>query len=89
MLRRFVHALCPLAVLLAATFTFAQAEFSAEIVNQGKESSEPTKVYFAKDKMRIEGLEHGGRGGNGALHSHNWHHRRPYTICVCDRRQYE
>ncbi|MBZ5682609.1 MAG: DUF4412 domain-containing protein [Acidobacteriia bacterium] len=67
MLRRFVHALCPLAVLLAATFTFAQAEFSAEIVNQGKESSEPTKVYFAKDKMRIEGLEHGGRGGNGAF----------------------
>ena len=41
--------------MLAASFAMAQAEFSAEIVDLQK-SGTPTqaKIYFAKDKMRIE-----------------------------------
>jgi len=43
------------ALMLAASFAVAQAEFSAEIVDLQK-SGTPTqaKIYFAKDKMRIE-----------------------------------
>jgi hypothetical protein len=41
--------------MLAASFAVAQAEFSAEIVDLQKQGT-PTqaKIYFAKDKMRIE-----------------------------------
>lgn len=41
--------------MLAASFAVAQAEFSAEIVDLQK-SGTPTmaRIYFAKDKMRIE-----------------------------------
>jgi hypothetical protein len=41
--------------MLAASFAMAQAEFSAEIVDLQKPGT-PTqaKIYFAKDKMRIE-----------------------------------
>jgi hypothetical protein len=41
--------------MLAASFAVAQAEFSAEIIDLQK-SGTPTqaKIYFAKDKMRIE-----------------------------------
>jgi hypothetical protein len=63
MLRLLTRALCSFAILLAANLAFTQTEFSAEIVNHGKsEGSEPAKVYFAKDKMRIEGKDHGGMG---------------------------
>jgi Domain of unknown function (DUF4412) len=43
------------ALMLAASLAVAQAEFSAEIVDLQK-SGTPTqaKIYFAKDKMRIE-----------------------------------
>ena len=53
--------------LIAFTFPcaslFAQTEFSAEIVDTQKPDT-PTqaKVYFAKDKMRIESQEHNSRG---------------------------
>jgi hypothetical protein len=46
---------CFFALILAASFVVAQAEFSAEIVDLQKPGT-PTqaKIYFAKDKMRIE-----------------------------------
>jgi hypothetical protein len=55
MLRWITRVSCFCALMLAASFAVAQAEFSAEIVDLQK-SGTPTqaKIYFAKDKMRIE-----------------------------------
>lgn len=55
MLRWITRVSCSCALMLAASFAVAQAEFSAEIVDLQK-SGTPTqaKIYFAKDKMRIE-----------------------------------
>jgi hypothetical protein len=55
MLRWTTRASCFCALMLAASFAVAQAEFSAEIIDLQK-SGTPTqaKIYFAKDKMRIE-----------------------------------
>lgn len=55
---------CVLSVTLAASLAFAQAEFSADIVDLHK-SGAPTlaKIYFAKDKMRIEAQKSGAQSG--------------------------
>jgi hypothetical protein len=55
MLRWTTRASCFCTLMLAASFAVAQAEFSAEIIDLQK-SGTPTqaKIYFAKDKMRIE-----------------------------------
>ena len=55
MLRWITRVSCFSALMLAASFAVAQAEFSAEIVDLQKPGT-PTqaKIYFAKDKMRIE-----------------------------------
>jgi Domain of unknown function (DUF4412) len=52
------------AVVLAASFVLAQAEFSGEVVDLQKPGA-PTvaKLYFAKDKMRIEAQTSGPHGG--------------------------
>lgn len=54
---------CFLTLTLAASFALAQAEFSAEIVDLQKPGA-PTmaKIYFAKDKMRIESQTASARG---------------------------
>jgi hypothetical protein len=53
-----------LAFMLAASFALAQVEFSAEIVDLQKPGT-PTlaKIYFAKDKMRIESEAAPAHGG--------------------------
>ncbi len=52
------------ALLLAASFAFAQSEFSAEIVNQsGKANRGATKVYFGKDRMRFDAADMKEQGG--------------------------
>jgi len=50
--------------MLAASFVVAQAEFSADIVDLQKPGT-PTqaKIYFAKDKMRIESQTASAHGG--------------------------
>jgi hypothetical protein len=55
MLRWTTRVSCFCALMFAASLAVAQAEFSAEIVDLQK-SGTPTqaKIYFAKDKMRIE-----------------------------------
>jgi outer membrane lipoprotein-sorting protein len=52
-----------IAFIFPCASLFAQTEFSAEIVDTQK-SDTPTqaKVYFAKDKLRIESQEHNSRG---------------------------
>jgi hypothetical protein len=63
-LRFMVRASCLIAIVLAASFLPAQAEFSAEIVDLQKPGSPTTgKIYFARNKMRIESLSSGPRAG--------------------------
>ena len=54
--------------MLAASFVVAQAEFSAEIVDLQKPGT-PTqaKIYFAKDKMRIESQTASAHGGGAVI----------------------
>src|SRR5258708_26903165 len=68
MLRLIIRNSCFIAVLLAANFALGQNEFSAEIVNTEK-SDNPVqaKIYFAKDKMRIESQERNARGGGAYI----------------------
>jgi hypothetical protein len=54
---------CFLALMLAASFLLAQTEFSAEMVDTQKEGKPTTaKLYFAKDKLRIESQTAGAHG---------------------------
>jgi Domain of unknown function (DUF4412) len=46
---------CLVLLILPSTFVFAQAEFSAEIVDlQKPNASSQAKIYFTKDKLRVE-----------------------------------
>jgi hypothetical protein len=64
MLRRITCVFCFFVLLLSASFVVAQAEFSADIVDLQKQGT-PTqaKIYFAKDKMRIESQASARTGG--------------------------
>jgi hypothetical protein len=64
MLRWIARISCLFALMLAASFVLAQTEFSAEIVDLQKPGT-PTqaKIYFAKDKMRIESQSSARTGG--------------------------
>ena len=55
-----------LAVILVASVALAQTEFSAEIVDLEKPGTAAAKLYFGKDKLRIESQNSGARSG-GAL----------------------
>lgn len=52
------------ACLLAANFAIAQTEFSADVVTSRGEPSTPTKIYFGKDKLRIDPSDRRGMGGS-------------------------
>ena len=55
MLRWITRVSCFCVLMLAASFAVAQAEFSAEIVDLQKSGTPAqARIYFAKDKMRIE-----------------------------------
>ncbi len=64
MLRSLTRIFCFFVLTLAARFALAQTEFSAEIVDLQKPGT-PTqgKIYFAKDKMRIESQASARTGG--------------------------
>jgi hypothetical protein len=67
MLQRVARIFCFFALILAAGLMLAQTEFSAEIVDLQKPDAPTTaKVYFGKDKLRIESQNSGARAG-GAL----------------------
>lgn len=56
------------ATLFSANFALAQAEFSADIVDLQKSGTPITaKIYFAKDKMRIEPAARSPRGGGAVI----------------------
>ena len=64
MLRWIARISCFFAFVLASSFVLAQSEFSAEIVDLQKPGT-PTqgKIYFAKDKKRIESQSSARTGG--------------------------
>jgi hypothetical protein len=68
MLRCVARISCFLGIMLAASFVLAQMEFSAEIVDLQKPGA-PTmaKIYFAKDKIRIESQAGGPRAGGAII----------------------
>jgi hypothetical protein len=68
MLRWIARTSCFLALMLAASFLVAQTEFSAEIVDLQKPGT-PTqaKIYFAKDKIRVESQTGGAHGGGAVI----------------------
>jgi len=67
MLRWIVRVSCFSALVLVASFAVAQAEFSAEIVDLQKSGTpSQAKLYFGKDKIRIEPTS-SGTHGTGAV----------------------
>lgn len=62
MRRSLLNVLIMPLILLLAGFALAQTEFSADMVNN-KQSDQRAKIYFGKDKMRIESNRGGREGG--------------------------
>ena len=63
-IRRTVRISSFFAVVFAASLVLAQAEFSADVVDLQKPGAPTTaKLYFAKDKMRMEAQASSPRGG--------------------------
>jgi len=66
MTRFLARAACVLALVVTATFTLAQTEFSAEMFDTTKAESR-AKMYFGKDKIRIEPTQAQPRGGGAVI----------------------
>ena len=64
---RIMKSFCSVAVLFCASMSFSQAEFSAEVVNDKRPDAAPTKIYFGKDKMRMESANRGDREGSALI----------------------
>ena len=67
MLRLIVRNSCFMALLLLASFALAQTEFSADMVNTQKDNGVQAKIYFGKDKMRVESQDHNPKGGGAFI----------------------
>src|SRR5271166_429848 len=66
MTRSIIKTFGVLALLLAATFSFCQTEFSAEMFDNQKQESQ-AKIYFGKDKLRFESAKKDPRGGGAMI----------------------
>lgn len=67
MLRRIARFSCLLTLLLTTCFIAAQTEFSADVVDLQKSATvTQAKIYFGKDKIRIES-QNSGAHGSGAV----------------------
>jgi hypothetical protein len=68
MLRWIARTSCFVSLMLAASSVLAQTEFSGEIVDLQKPGTpSQAKMYFAKDKIRIEPQSSGPRGGGAVI----------------------
>jgi hypothetical protein len=68
MLRWTARTSCFLALMLASSAVLAQTEFSGEIVDLQKPGTpSQAKMYFTKDKIRIEPQNSGARGGGAVI----------------------
>ena len=65
---RNIRMTCLVALLLGATVALAQTEFSAEVMSTEKsETASQAKMYFAKDKLRIEPTKKDARGSGSVI----------------------
>lgn len=67
MRRRMIRFSCLVAMLVLGGLAAAQTEFSGEIVNNQRADRAPVKVYFGKDKMRIDSPGGKDQMGGGAM----------------------
>jgi hypothetical protein len=68
MMRMTMRTSCLIVFLLAASFSFAQTEFSAEMVDTQKPDHPSNgKMYFSKDKVRFESAKKDPRGGGEVI----------------------
>lgn len=67
MLRSTIKTWCVVTFILAATFAFSQSEFSAEIVNEKGSEGARAKIYFGKDKIRVEPVNKETRGAGAFI----------------------
>ncbi len=68
MLRRMLRTSCLVVFLLAASFALGQTEFSADMVDVQKPDHPTTgKMYFSKDKVRVEPAKKDPRGGGAII----------------------
>lgn len=68
MLRWPARVSCCFVLIFASTLLLAQTEFSAEIVDLQKPGApSQAKMYFTKDKLRIEPQNSNARGGGGVV----------------------
>jgi hypothetical protein len=68
MIRSSLRTAYAIFLIFCASFTLAQAEFSGEIVNLQKQGApSEAKIYFAKDKIRIEPVAGNGASRGGAV----------------------
>ena len=86
MLRWTPRIISVLALMLSASFVPAQTEFSADIVDLQK-SATPTqaKIYFAKDKIRIESQNSGPHAGGAVIMNFATH---TSTVLMAQQRMY-
>jgi hypothetical protein len=54
-------------LFLAASLALAQSEFSAEMVDNQKADASRAKIYFGKDKIRIEPAQKDARGAGAVI----------------------
>lgn len=68
MFRSMIRISCGFSFLLIASFALSQIEFSAEIVDLQKDGApKEAKIYFAKDKVRLEPISAAGAARGGAV----------------------
>jgi hypothetical protein len=84
-LRWMVRTLGLVALLVMASVAFAQTEFSADVVNHGREKQNATKVYFGKDKMRFDSKENDPRGGGSVIFDLN---NESWVVLMPERHMY-
>ncbi|HEV2400014.1 MAG TPA: hypothetical protein VGS27_23950 [Candidatus Sulfotelmatobacter sp.] len=65
--RLMVRTACAITLLFAASFAFAQTEFSADVYNNQRPDGPQAKIYMGKDKARFESGKKEARGGGAVI----------------------
>ena len=60
---KFARVFCAAVCVMSWGYVMAQTEFSADIVNDNHQNAPSARMYFGKDKMRIESKGSDPRGG--------------------------
>ena len=84
MIRTMIRLCSVVIVLFAASFGFAQAEFSAEVFNNQHPESQ-AKIYFGKDKARFESAKKEVRGGGAVIVDMA---KQTWTVVMDERQMY-